>query len=124
MDESKKLDENYVKRKFDWLNTVGEEYFIEVLENGQFVPIGDVTLKEDNPPIEIGVPKYRGVGIGKKVMQVLVNRAKNIGIRKIYNTGCYEDNYAAQKMLEAVGFVLVEHNQQEKRKVFEIYLSR
>lgn len=109
---------------FDWLNTVGEEYFIEVLENGQFVPIGDVTLKEDNPPIAIGAPEYRGVGIGKKVMQAIVKRAKNIGIKKIYNTGCYEDNYACQKMLEAVGFVLVEHNHQEKRKVFEIYLSK
>jgi GNAT superfamily N-acetyltransferase len=84
VDKSKRLDANYVSRKLSGLNLVGEEYFIEVLENGEFVPIGDVTLKEDDPPIEIGVPKYRGKGIGTKVMQALVCRAREIGIKKIY----------------------------------------
>jgi RimJ/RimL family protein N-acetyltransferase len=123
-DETEILDENYVKRKLYRLNTIGEAYFIEVLKNGQFVPIGDVTLKEVNPPIEIGIPEYRGIGIGKKVMQALVNRAKNIGMKKIYDTGCHEENYACQKMLEAVGFVLVEHNHDENRKIYEIELMK
>ena len=121
-DENKILYENYVKRKLDGPITNGEEYFIEVFENGKFVPIGDVTLKEDDPPIEIGVPRYRGIGIGTKVMKAFVLRAKEIGIKKIYNTGCYEDNIASQKMLEAVGFILVEHDLEERRKVYEICL--
>ena len=76
------------------MNKSGELYFIEVSENNDYIAIGDVTLLENNPPIEIGVGKYRGIGIGKKVMSALVKRAKEIGITKIYNTGCYEDYYA------------------------------
>ena len=107
VDENIRLDANYVSRKLNGLNLAGEEYFIEVFEDGEFVPIGDVTLKENDPPIEIGVPEYRDKGIGKKVMLALVNRAREIGIKKIFNTGCYEDNFASQKMLEAAGFVLL-----------------
>ena len=116
------LDATYVSRKLDWLNTMGEVYFIEAVVNDDYLPIGVVTLKEDNPPIEIGNPRYRGKGIGKKVMKALLNRAREIGIKKIYNTGCYEDNIACQKMLEAVGFTLAQHDQKERRKIFEIIL--
>ena len=49
-DESINLDENYVSKKLNWLDAVGEEYFIEIMKNGQFIPIGNVTLKENNPP--------------------------------------------------------------------------
>ena len=66
-DPTKKLDENWIAKKLNSLNSVGELYFIEVLENGRFIAIGDVTLLKNNPPIEIGVVKYRGVGIGKKL---------------------------------------------------------
>lgn len=94
------------------------------MKNSEFIPIGDVTLKENNPPIEIGISQYRGKGIGKRVMQELVCRAREIGIQKIYNTGCYEDNIASQRMLESAGFILVNHDKKEKRKVFEIGLSK
>lgn len=98
-DPNIRLDENWVAKKLNSLNKSGELYFIEVLEQDDYIPIGDVTLQENNPPIEIGVAKYRGIGIGKKVMAALLRRAKEIGIKKIYNTGCNEDNYASQKML-------------------------
>ena len=122
-DPNIRLDEDWVALKLNSLSKSGELYFIEVLEENAYIPIGDVTLQENNPPIEIGVAKYRGIGIGTKVMQCLVKRAKEIGIKKIYNTGCYEDNFASQKMLENAGFVLVEHDKEKRRKVYEIELN-
>ena len=121
-DPNKRLDENWVAKKLNGLNSVGELYFIEVLENGKFIAVGDVTLLENNPPIEIGVAKYRGVGIGKKVMTALVERARQIDIKKIYNVGCYEDNIASHKMLLGAGFKLVAHDKESRRLVHEIEL--
>ena len=122
-DPNKRLDESWVALKLNSLSQSGELYFIEVLEGGKYVPIGDVTLQESNPPIEIGVARYRGIGIGTKVMQALISRAREIGIKKIYNTGCYEDNFASQKMLENAGFTLVHHDKEKRRKVYEIDLA-
>ncbi len=122
-DPTIRLEISWIEKKLNALNNSGELYFIEVYENGKFIAIGDVTLQENNPPIEIGVAEYRGVGIGTKVMKALVKRAKEIGIKKIYNTGCYEDNFASQKMLENAGFVLVNHDKEKQRKVFKIDLT-
>ena len=122
-DPSERLDLDWVALKLNSLNKSGELYFIEVLENDVYIAIGDVSLQENNLPMEIGVEKYRGIGIGTKVMQTLVKRAKEIGTKKIYNVGCYEDNFASQKMLEKSGFILVNHDKEKRRKVFEIDLT-
>ena len=122
-DPDKRLDLDWVALKLNSLSESGELYFIEVLEGDAYIPIGDVTLQENNPPIEIGVAKYRGIGIGTKVMQTLVKRAKEVGIKKIYNAGCYEDNFASQKMFEKSGFTLVHYDEEKRRKVFEIDLT-
>ena len=122
-DPDKRLDLEYVALKINSLNESGELYFIEVLEGDSYMPIGDITLQENNPPIEIGVAKYRGIGIGTKAMQALVKRAKEIGIKKIYNAGCYEDNFASRKMFEKSGFTLVSHDKEKRRIVFEIDLT-
>ena len=121
-DPNIRLESEWVAKKLNALNKSGELYFIEVCEKGEFIPVGDVTMQENNPPIEIGIAKYRGIGIGTKVMTAIVKRAKEIGMKKIYNTGCYEDNIASQKMLENAGFVLVNHDKEKRRKVYEIDL--
>lgn len=61
-------DESYVKKMYEYLSNAGECYFIEVWENGKFIPVGDVTVKEENPPIVMGEARYRGIGLGKQVM--------------------------------------------------------
>ncbi|HHY34272.1 MAG TPA: GNAT family N-acetyltransferase [Firmicutes bacterium] len=103
-DPSEIPDEDYVRRMYEYLSQNGECYFIEVLEGGEFVPIGDVTLKEENPPIVIGVPKYRGIGIGKKVMRAIIARARELGIKRFYNTAIYDYNTASRRLFESVGF--------------------
>lgn len=117
-DSSKIPDEDYVRRMFEYLHENGECYFIEVEENGEFIPIGDVTLKEQNPPIAIGVDKYRGIGIGKKVMLAIINRAKELGIHKIYGSIVYEHNIASQNMHKALGFKCV--GKKENELIFEL----
>jgi RimJ/RimL family protein N-acetyltransferase len=114
-DISKIPDEKYVQGMYEYLCSNGEVYFIEVLENGEFVPVGDVTLKEENLPIAIGVAKYRGKGIGKKVMRAIIKRAKEVGITKLYSSTIYDYNIASQKMHESLGFKCVEVEGNELR---------
>lgn len=100
-------DDDYVKGMYAYLVNAGECYFIEVLEDGAFVPVGDVTLKEENPPIVIGVAQYRGVGIGKRVMEAIIERAKELNIPKLYGSTVYDYNIRSQKLHESLGFQVV-----------------
>jgi hypothetical protein len=87
---------------YEYLSKNGELYFIEVLEDGEFIPVGDVPLKEENPSIAIGVPQYRGMGIGKKVMTAIIARARELGIARFYGTKIYDYNIASQKLFESL----------------------
>lgn len=106
-------DENYVKGMYKYLSEAGECYFIEVIENGSFVPIGDITLKEENLPIVIGEGRYRGIGLGKKVMGAILRRAREVGIPKIRGSIVYTYNVASQKLHESLGFRIVEIRENE-----------
>ena len=97
-------DEVYVKKMYDYLSEAGECYFIEVLEDGRFIPVGDVTVKAENPPIVIGEARYRGRGLGKQVMAAVLKRAMELGIPKIYGSAVYDYNISSQRLHEALGF--------------------
>lgn len=119
-DSAKIPDKDYVRGMYEYLSNHGELCFIEVLENGKFVPIGDVTLKAENPPIVIGVPKYRGMGIGKRVMKEILRRAKENCITRIYGSTIYDYNIASQKLHESLGFRCVEVRGNER--IYELEL--
>lgn len=119
-DPAKMPDAEYVREMYEYLTSHGELYFIEVFENGNFRAIGDVTLKAENPPIVIGVPKYRGKGIGTKVMGVILQRAKEIGIKKIFGSTIYDYNTASRRLHENLGFKCVEIR--GKERIYEIEL--
>ena len=120
-DESRIPDLDYVKGMCNYLAKVGELYYIEVKEHGVFVPIGDVTIKEENPPIAIWVDTYRGKGIGKLVMQTVINRLKELGFTKITGSTVYQWNATSQKLHEGLGFRRVAEN--EKEIIYEKSLS-
>ena len=113
LDESKKLDLDYVKGMYSWLNEHGELYFIEILENNFYRPIGDVTIKPENPPIAIGVKQYRGIGVGTVVMKVVIERLKTLGYVKISNSTIYKWNTSSIKMHEKLGFIRVNETANE-----------
>ncbi len=47
-----------LNRMYDYLSKNGECYFIEIFEDNQFIPIGDVTLFADDFAIAIGDKRY------------------------------------------------------------------
>ena len=112
-DESKIPDLDYVKGMCNYLAKVGELYYIEVKEKNTYVPIGDVAIKDDNPPIAIWADTYRGKGIGKLVMQTVINRLKKLGFAKITGSTVYQWNTSSQKLHEGLGFCKVSEDEKE-----------
>lgn len=103
-DESRIPDRNYISRMCQYLDSHGELYFIEALENGVYVPIGDVTVKPENPPIAIWSDQYRHAGIGTAVMEAVITRLKALGFSKITGSTVYRWNIPSQKLHEKLGF--------------------
>ena len=112
-DDAKKPDIDYIKGMFEWLNNNGELYYIQIREGQDFISIGDVTIKDVNPPIAIWYGKYRGIGIGTKVMKIVIKRLKELGYEKITGTTVYKWNESSQRMHEKLGFVKVDENEDE-----------
>ena len=112
-DDIKKPDLEYIKGMFKWLNNNGELYYIQVKDGQDYISIGDVTIKDVNPPITIWYEKYRFIGIGTTVMKTIIKRIKELGYEKITGTTIYKWNLSSQRMHEKLGFVKVDENDDE-----------
>ena len=121
-DESRIPNLDYVKGMCTYLAKVGELYYIEVKEKDTYVPIGDVTVKDKNPPIAIWVDTYRSKGIGKLVMQTVIDRLKGLGFEKITGSTVYQWNIASQKLHEGLGFCKAAED--EKEIIYQLELHR
>lgn len=93
-----------LNRMYDYLATNGECYFIEIFENDQFRPIGDVTLFTDDFAIAIGDKRYWKKGIGTKVLNRMVERARELGFKEILVEEIYDWNLSSRKLFEKCGF--------------------
>lgn len=105
---------------YRYLNNAGELYFIEVRENGTYKPIGDVTFWQEDMPIVIGEREYRGKGIGRKIVSVLVERGRAMGYDKLFVGEIYDFNIGSQKCFESVGFRSYEKTEKGSRYVLEL----
>lgn len=103
-DESRIPDLDYVTRMCQYLSKAGELYYIEANVDGQFLPIGDVTIKAKNPPIAIWDGNFRGKGIGTLVMQTVIRRLKELGYSEITGSTVYRWNTASRNLHEKLGF--------------------
>lgn len=90
---------------YRYLNDAGELYFIEVCENGTYKPIGDVAFWQEDMPIVIGEPAYRGKGIGRKVISTLIQRGKDLGYDHLEVGEIYDWNEGSRRCFEKAGFV-------------------
>ena len=99
-----KYDRNRLERMYTYLDNQGEEYFIEMLIEGVFTPVGDVTFCKDDLPIVIGEKTCRGKGIGKQVINSLINRAKILGYTELRVDEIYKFNRASQNLFENCEF--------------------
>ena len=97
-------DADKLGRMYRYLNQHGELYWIEVLENGHWCAVGDVTFWQEDMPIVIGDPAYRGKGIGRKVIAVLAERGKELGYRYLEIGEIYDWNEGSRRCFESVGF--------------------
>lgn len=113
LDDAKKPDLAYVRGMCDYLNSAGEFYYIEALEGDRFIPVGDVTVRAENPPIAIWYARYRGRGIGTMVMKTVMARLRQLGVTKITGTRVFKWNPESKRMHERLGFVQVGENEQE-----------
>ena len=100
---------------YEYLNAHGELYFIEYLENGNYVPIGDVTFWKEDMPIVIGNPAYRKRGIGYLVVKKLMERARELGYEKVYVDEIYDYNKGSIRCFEKAGFMPYERTEKGKR---------
>lgn len=85
-------DKEKLLKMYNFLNNQGELYFIEMLEENEFNPIGDVTFWQEDMPIVIGDKRYRNCGIGTLVIETLLKRAISIGYKTIYINEIYDYN--------------------------------
>ena len=93
-----------LKFMYSYLDSHGELYWIEQLRDGEFVPIGDVTLEPEDLPIVLGFPDVRGRGIGRAVIRALIERARSLGWDHLSVQNIYDYNLASQKMFLSCGF--------------------
>lgn len=105
---------------YEYLNTHGELYFIEVFENNCFTPIGDVTFWQSDMPIVIGDTRYRGMEVGKKVVAKLIERGKSLAYPCLYINEIYKYNIASQKLFTSLGFVEYEQTSDGFRYKLEL----
>jgi RimJ/RimL family protein N-acetyltransferase len=94
-------------RMFDFLNNNGEFFFIEVYEEGKWIPVGDATLmhgQKNDVPITIGDKNYHRKGIGSKILRFLIDKAKDQGFDKLV-VHIYSYNEASIAFYQKFGFV-------------------
>ena len=97
-----------LNRMYDYLSKNGECYFIEIFEEDQFIPIGDLTLFADDFAIAIGDRRYWKKGIGTKVLHRMIERAREVGLEEILVEEIYDWNLGSRKLFEKCGFEAVE----------------
>ena len=100
-----------LNRMYDYLSKNGECYFIEIFEDDQFIPIGDLTLFADDFAIAIGDKRYWKKRIGTKVLHRMIERAREVGLEEILVEEIYDWNLGSRKLFEKCGFEAVENTQ-------------
>ncbi|MDO3411129.1 GNAT family N-acetyltransferase [Saccharibacillus sp. CPCC 101409] len=93
-----------IGRMYDYLQGSGELYMIETQEGGRWRPIGDAALTADNVPITVGDSAYRSRGVGRRVLERLIARARELR-REVLNVGIiYDYNERSQRLYTGLGF--------------------
>ena len=90
---------------YSYLEKHGDLFWIEFLEKGEWLPIGDVTLSQENLPIVIGNPAYQHQGLGRKVLSTLIDLARQRGWKELKVQEIYDFNHVSRRCFESFGFV-------------------
>jgi SAM-dependent methyltransferase/RimJ/RimL family protein N-acetyltransferase len=101
-------DLSEVEAMFSHLAAQGELYIIETLRDTGWLPIGDVTLTGDDLPMVIGDAGHRSRGLGRRVLALVVQRARELGWGSVRVKSVYTCNARARRLFEGAGFRLVD----------------
>ena len=113
-------DADLLDRMYRYLNGHGELYWIEALENEAYRPIGDVTFWQEDMPIVIADPAYRGKGVGRKIISALIARGRELGYDRLYVDEIYRHNAASRKCFESLGFTAYQETEKGSRYVLTL----
>ena len=98
-------DSSRVRRMFEATSKKGEVYLIEVLHDSKWCAVGDASLLSDAIPIVIGDPAFRSRGIGTQVLELLIDRARELGWTSIKVSGVLTYNERSLRMYRRAGFM-------------------
>ena len=90
---------------YSYLEEHGDLFWIEFREKGEWLPIGDVALSQENLPIVIGNPTYQHQGLGCKVLKTLIDLARQRGWKELKVQEIYTFNRISRRCFESLGFV-------------------
>lgn len=110
-----------IVRMYNYLTKNGDVSIIEIRISDQWMPIGDATLSKEIVPIVIGHKQFRGKGIEKRVISLLLKRAKGLDWKQIKVNKIYSYNVASRKMFESFGFTKIENGLDEKGREYYSY---
>ena len=103
-DKDARYDLPMIEKMYRCLADQGELYIAELLIAGQWVAIGDVTLAPDTLPIVIGEAQYRSQGYGKRLISLLIDRARALGWPQLRVKSIYTFNQRSRRLFESLGF--------------------
>lgn len=115
------FDRPRVARMYEHLSSVGELYMIEVFEASGWRTVGDVTLAHDTLPIVIGEARYRGRGLGSRVLDLLIARARGLGWVQLEAKRIFTYNAASRRLFSSRGFRRIESGVDTQGPPFERY---
>lgn len=96
-----------VERMYRYLSEHGELYMIEVKDDrDRWHAIGDATLCRDSLPLVIGESAYRSKGLGKRVLGLLIDRARELGWAELQVKRVFSYNLRSRRLFERAGFTL------------------
>lgn len=98
-------DRAMIRRMYETMSAKGEIYLNEVPDGMRWRAIGDAGLLNDALPIVIGNSSDRSRGFGTKVLQLLLDRAKQLGWQSVQVGGVLADNTKAIRLYHSAGFV-------------------
>ena len=101
-------DEDTISGMYEYLLARGEAYIIEVREaSGDWRAIGDIALTPETVPIVIGLPEDRNRGLGRRALELVIGRARDLGWAKLETKSIWTRNTRSRHVFESVGFKLV-----------------
>lgn len=110
-----------IERMYAYLGRIGELYVIEVRDGGAWIPVGDAALSRTTIPIVVGDARFRGRGVGKAALNLLIARARALGWDSLCAAKVYTYNRRAIRLFEGAGFRLVATAHDGRGRPFRSY---